>query len=141
MKLEELKLKRQLNVNEQILLKKHYIQEKAKFWREKELPEPIKSLLEEYSINSDTCIVLQYDQDLIWGSTDEGLLLTEEGRFYEFDADLTKDKSKLIELYSFIEVTAQYSIKDKVKGCGKTEGFIAMEVLKELNSNKRKEIV
>ena len=77
--------------------------------------------------------MLEYEQDFPGTSTDEGLILTGEGKFYEFDADLNNDKAELIELYSIVDVSGRFEIEEHKKGIGKTYGFLAMEVLNELN--------
>ena len=84
-------------------------------------------------IEIEKCIILDYEQDFPGISTDEGIVLTPEGIFYEFDVDLNAGRTGLIELYSLVDVSDRFEISEHKKGIGKTYGFLAMEVLKALN--------
>ena len=132
--IDNLKNQRRLNVQEQILVKKYKIYSEAKYWRIHGIPKPLEQVLREKGINIDKSIILNYEQDFLGISTDEGIVLTTDGIFYEFDADLNTDRTKLIELYSFTDVSEKFEIDEHKKGIGKTYGFLAIEVLKELNS-------
>lgn len=127
-------MKRRLNVQEQNLLSKEGILKVAKYWRMKGFPIALEVVFREKGIDLDTSIILDYEQNYPGRSTDEGILLTEEGIFYEFEADLNPDRTKLIELYAFLDVSNRFEICEHKKGIGKTYGFLAMEVLRELNS-------
>ena len=80
--------------------------------------------------------MIEYDQDYPGRSTDNGIILTKEGKFIEFDMDLNKERTELIELYIWKDITQRYEINAKKKGIGKTYGYLAMEVLKELNQSE-----
>lgn len=135
--IEKLSRKRQRNVQEQITLTKHGIKTQAQYWRQEGLPLPLIQLFETKGVDVKTSIVLWYDQDFPGSSTDEGLLLTEDGRFFEFDVDLNPERSQLVELYLWEDVSHRYEINGHKKGLGKTYGFLAMEVLQELNQERR----
>ena len=124
---------RRLNVQEQIAVKKDSVLKEAKYWRDNGVPEPLMKVITEYGIEIEKSLILEYEQDYPGLSTDEGMILTEEAKFYEFVADLNSDRTELIELYSFVDVSDRFEIEAHKKGIGKTYGFIAMEVLKELN--------
>ncbi len=124
---------RRLNVQEQIAVKKDSVLKEAKYWRDNGVPEPLMKVITEYGIEIEKSLILEYEQDYPGLSTDEGMILTEEAKFYEFIADLNSDRTELIELYSFVDVSDRFEIEQHKKGIGKTYGFIAMEVLKELN--------
>ena len=86
-----------------------------------------------------TSILIEYDQDFPGGNTDEGVILTKEGKFFEFCADLDLNRTKLITLESWEEVSHRYKInggKTEKKGVSKTFGYLALEVLRELNQNQ-----
>ena len=131
--IEKLKNQRRLNVQEQIAIRKDSILKEAKYWRDNVVPEPLKKVFTKNGIEIEKSIMLEYQQDFPGISTDEGIVLTQDGKFYEFDADLNADRTELIELYSFIDVSDKFEVNDHKKGIGKTYGFIAMEVLNELN--------
>ena len=133
MNIEELENQRRLNVQEQITVKKDSILNEAKYWRGNGIPEPLEKLFKENGIEIDKSIIFEYEQDFPGISTDEGIVLTQDGKFYEFDADLNDDRTELIELYSFIDVSDRFEVNEHKNGIGKTYGFLAMEVLKELN--------
>ena len=124
---------RRLNVQEQIAVKKDSVLKEAKYWRDNGVPEPLMKVITEYGIEIEKSLILEYEQDYPGISTDEGMIVTEEAKFYEFIADLNSDRTELIELYSFVDVSDRFEIEQHKKGIGKTYGFIAMEVLKELN--------
>ena len=131
--IEKLKNQRRLNVQEQIAVRKDSILKEAKYWRDNGVPEPLRKVFTENGIEIEKSIMIEYEQDFPGISTDEGMILTEKGKFYEFDVDLNKDRTELIELYSFVDVSDRFEIEEYRKGIGKTYGFIAMEVLNELN--------
>ena len=132
--IDKLKSKRRLNVQEQIAVKKDKIQSVAKYWRTNGISNPLAQVFKEKGIDIDKSIILDYEQDFPGNSSDEGIVLTPEGTFFEFDADLNSDRTELIELYSLIDVSDRFEIEEHKKGIGKTYGFLAMEVLKELNN-------
>ena len=131
--IDKLRDQRRLNVQEQIAVKKDSILKEAKYWRDNGVPKPLIKVFTEKGIEIEKSIVLEYEQDFPGISTDEGMILSENGKFYEFDADLNDDRTELIELHSFVDVSDRFEIEKHKKGIGKTYGFIAMEVLKELN--------
>ena len=137
MNVEKLKNQRRLNVQEQNLVKKDSILKEAKYWRNNGVPEPLKKVFKENKIELDESIILEYEQNFPGLSTDEGIVLTPKGKFYEFDADLNNDRTELIELYSFTDISNRFEIDEYKKGIGKTYGFLALEVLNELNEKER----
>jgi len=133
MDIEKLSKKRQLNVQEQNILTKHRILKEASFWRNNGIPKALSSIFREHGINTSKCILIDYEQDFPGISTDEGSVLTEDGKFYEFEADLNLERDETIELYRFEEITDTIEINKHKLGTGATEGFLALEVLGELN--------
>jgi hypothetical protein len=131
--IEKLKSKRFLNVQEQNILKKHDIMSEAKYWRQEGLPNAINEIFIKNKIDPRTSIIINYEQDFPGCNTDQGIILTSCRRFYEFEADLNEDSTKVLELYTWREITESYIIKDHEKGIGKTFGHLALEVLNELN--------
>ena len=131
--INKLKAQRRLNVQEQNILKKDQILNEAKYWRINGIPYPLEQLFLAKGIHIDTSILLNYGQDSLGVSTDEGMVLTADAFFYKFDADLNPNRTALIELYSFVDVSDKFEINKHKKGIGKTYGYLAMEVLKELN--------
>ena len=133
MDIEKLKKKRQLNVQEQNALDKHRIYQEASNWRNNGIPKGLKSALEEKGIDTDKSIFLHYEQDFPGVSTDEGTVLTPEGRFYEFEMDLNAKRTEVVELYLLEDITSKVEINKHKLGSGSTWGFLALEVISELN--------
>ncbi|HAS44009.1 MAG TPA: hypothetical protein DCS93_26260 [Microscillaceae bacterium] len=131
--------KRQFNVQEQVARKKQGIKRFAQYWRQHDLPAPLMQLLASKNIDINTSILIEYDQDYPGRNTDEGIILTEEGKFFEFEADLDPDRTRLITLELWEDVSHRYEINGRKKGIGKTFGFLALEVLKELNNKEPEE--
>jgi hypothetical protein len=130
--MKEKKLKRQ-NVQEQLAKKKASILNEARYWREHGIPKPLEAFLNGKGIEISKSIMLDYEQDYPGISTDEGIVLTAEGIFYEFSVDLNPDRTELLEIDSFIDISDRFDIDGQKKGVGKTYGFLALEVLQELN--------
>lgn len=133
MDIEKLKNKRQLNVQEQNALDKYRIYREASYWRNIGIPIGLKSALEEKGVDTDKSIYLQYEQDFPGVSTDEGTVLTPEGRFYEFEMDLNAKRTEVVEFYLWEEITSKVEINEHKPGTGSTWGFLALEVISELN--------
>jgi len=131
---ESLKNKRQLNVQEQNILLKDKIEAEAKFWRENGIPLGLISALTEKGIDIDTSIFLNYEQDFPGCSTDEGIVVTKDKRFFEFEMDLMEDRNSLSKLYVWKELTENTEINEHKPGTGATWGFLAIEVMTELNN-------
>ena len=85
--INKLLTQRRLNVQEQLIIKKENIKSEAVKWRMNGIPGTVKKVLESKGIDISTSIFLQYQQEVPGGSTDEGLVLTSTGEFYEFDID------------------------------------------------------
>lgn len=131
--------KRQFNPQKQVTTKKEGIKRFAQYWRQHDLPTPLMQLLASKNIDMHTSILIEYDQDFPGGNTDEGIILTEEGKFFEFGVNLDLDRTRLITLELWEEVSHRYKInggETEKKGVSKTFGFLALEVLRELNQNQ-----
>ncbi len=133
MDIEILKNKRRLNVEEQNTLIKYRIFSEAKYWRENGVSLGFQKILIEREINSKFAIFLDYNQGFSGISTDEGIIITAEKKFIRFAMDLNSDGSELIFLDKWEDITEQYEISEYKKGIRKTYGFLALEVLEELN--------
>ena len=47
---------------------------------------------------------------------DEGIILANENRFFEFDVDLTLDRGNVVEVYRFEDITDDYEISEHPPG-------------------------
>ncbi|WP_160128641.1 hypothetical protein [Kordia antarctica] len=132
--IDKLKNQRRLNVEEQIAVKKNQIFSEAKYWRINGIPQPLRQIFLEKGVDIDKSIIIEYEQNFHGISTDEGIILTPHAEFFKFDVDLNSDKTELIELYSLTNISVKFEINEHKKGIGKTYGFLAMKVLRELNN-------
>ncbi|MCW8875694.1 MAG: hypothetical protein OQK51_01440 [Kangiellaceae bacterium] len=133
MDIEQLKKKRQLNVQEQNALLENNILCGAKYWRENGIPLGLDAFLKTKGIDSSSSIFLNYEQDFPGCCTDDGIVLTGDNRFYEFQIDLSNDRKVVIDIGRFEEVTGEYTISSHQPGTGATWGYLAIKVLSELN--------
>mgnify|MGYP000622153222 CR=1 FL=1 len=133
MDIEKLKRKRQLNVQEQNYVTEYRILSEASYWRKNGLPKGLSTLIKIKGIDEEKCIVIDYMQDYPGCSTDEGIIVTEEGRFFEFEMDLSKNKEQIEELYIWNDVTESIHICKSDKGTGSSRGYLILKVLKILN--------
>ena len=133
MDIDKLKNKRQLNVQEQNVLEKNKIYNEALYWRKNGIPAALKNALEGKEINTTKSVFLEYEQDYPGISTDEGIVLTPEGEFFKFEMDLNKDRTKVIEFYSWKNITKNIEVNGHKAGTGATWGYLSLEVLAELN--------
>ena len=133
MNIDKLLSKRQHNVQEQNEILKNKIASEAIYWRQNGIPAPLENAFKSYQVDMSSSIVLDYEQDFPGICTDEGILLTSTGEFFKFEADLTPDRTKLIELYEFEDITNEFKITAHSKGTGATWGYLAIEALNEIN--------
>ena len=134
MNIEQLKKKKQLNVQEQNALKEEQILKEAEYWRKTPLPLALQKFFQEYGIDVQNAILVDYSQDFPGCSTDEGIILTSEKRFFKFELDFIKDKKKIREVYVWKEITDEIEISGSKPGIGTTWGYLALKVLNELNN-------
>lgn len=133
MDIEKLKQKRQLNVQEQNALLKDKLLNEARYWRLNGIPAGLDCVLKSKGIDCRTSVFLEYEQDFPGCSTDEGIVLTNDNHFFEFDIDLSSDRKSLVEVYRFEDITEDYEISEHQPGTGATWGFLAIQVLSELS--------
>jgi hypothetical protein len=133
MDIDQLKRKRQKNVQEQIILERHKIYQEAVYWRDKGVADPVRVFLEDKGINPETSIFIGYELYFPGMSSDFGIVLTEEHEFIEFELDLNKDRTRLMTVDWWQKITEEVEITNHKPGIGSTKWYIAIEVLDELN--------
>lgn len=132
MDIENLKSKRQLNVQEQNALTECAILSEALYWRKNKLPMGLMKVIENREIDIRKSIILNYEQNFPGCSTDEGIIVTNDGRFIKFEMDLSDENDNLVELYLWDSISVE--INASKKGTGATWGYLALKVLRKLNS-------
>lgn len=133
MDVEKLLKKRQLNVQEQNALTEYNLFSIASYWRKNGLPEGLDKVFKSKGINSEKCIIVEYEQDFPGCSTDEGIVVTDNGRFIKFEMDLSENRDNLVELYIWDDITCKIEINRAKRGTGSTWGYLVFKVLKTLN--------
>jgi hypothetical protein len=131
--IEQLKKRRQLNVQEQNVLLKHSIAQEARYWRSQNIPAALTTFLQSKNIEIESSIFMDYDRHALGCSTDEGCILTKDGTFFKFDIDLSDDDTEIICINTWENITESIELSAHKKGTGATRGFLALEVLHELN--------
>ncbi|MHB0756990.1 hypothetical protein [Polaribacter sp. M15] len=133
-----LKSQRRLNVQEQILLKKNLIVENTKLWKKSKIENQLSEFFNEKGINSDKSIMLEFIEEYFGGNTVEGIILSENEKFYEFEIELNKKRNEIVEILLFEEISYKFEIKNNKKGIKKTNGLLGIEVLNELKNEKKR---
>lgn len=115
---------------------RNLVLETARHWREKGLPAPLQRLLREYEINPDRLVVLDHTPGQILGHEFlmEFLILTETSDFLEIRIELSDDGESIMEVEKFEDVTADQNLSAHNREAGKGDGYLALQVLAELNS-------
>jgi hypothetical protein len=132
MDISRLLRKRQLNVQEQNAIVEHKLWLEAKFWRENALP----LALIEYGLNRGLCwshtIILDLDINFPGMCPLSGTLLSDKGRFIDFELDTDETHSTLtsVELWQDITDVQNFSTHNKGKGIG--YGALALKVQRRL---------
>ena len=133
MDIEKLRRKRQLNVQEQNALDKDGILNSATHWRGVGVPIGLQRFFKTKGIQPDTSIFLDYQQNFPGMGSDWGEVLTADGKFFSFEMDLSEDRTKIVELFEWADITETIEINESKPGTGATRGYLALEVLSELN--------
>lgn len=136
MDIEQLRRKRQLSVQEQNALTKYAIFREASFWRAAGIPLGLHTALSSRGIDTERSIYLCYEQDFPGINTNEGIVLTPDRKFYRFDMDLNPERSELVQLYGLQDITWCTEINPNRPGTGASWGYLALEVLVELNRSE-----
>lgn len=132
MDIERLRNKRHLNVQEQVLLRKHSVLKGAKYWRENEsaVPDEIKKILIEKKIDINKSIFIDYSRNSPGCYTDDGIILDQNKRFFEFQIDVVENQ---IQDIIWDDITKNLDLSHKKAGSGPTRFYLALEVQEELN--------
>lgn len=128
----------QQNVQQQNDEMKSRLLATARYWREKGLPVPLQRLLRDYEINPDGLVVLAHTPGDLLGHEFlmEFLILTETADFLEIRIELAGDGESILEVEKFEDVTADQNLSEHNRGLGQGEGYLALQILEELNSSR-----
>lgn len=104
-------------------------------FRSREFPEAVYSFLSSMGVDSSQSVVLHASRDEQGTNPFVGLILSQDGRFFELDIDCDLSGSKVIEELMWIDVTEGQNLRESNRGFGKGTGFIALEVQHELRGH------
>ena len=134
MNIEHIKRKRQKSVQDQNAILKHSISTCAQRWLEgEELPTPIEEFLNLKGINRKNSLLVEYHGGPArYQMSYSGVLITNEENFigFEFDLDVRETNIEHIEKFGSIEINSSA----RVKGTGKSFGYLSKEVLHEIRN-------
>ena len=127
----------QRNVEQQNAQLLDQILRTTKRFREVGIADGIRCFFAQHDIDFDRCAV-------IYGETESyifgyqygfgGLIVSAEGRFFSVDLELNKDKSEVVFVHKFSDVTDEQNFSKHNRGRGKGLGAIALEALSLLNT-------
>lgn len=132
-----LKKARQKNVQEQNALEKERITQCALSFRENGvLPQALRECFEQQGIDIKRSILIWHDTMPFGGPTEayRGEWLTPDKRFFSYEIYLDPKDKYVTEIDIWEEISEQVEVSEHKPGTGKTSGWLAIEVLSELNT-------
>ena len=132
MELDQLRTKRQLNVQQQNMLTEHEIEAADRWFKAnlQSIPSPILALFESMEIVvSESCFPLfQCLSDLGLAHCYSGLILSQCQVFYQWELELSDDEKSIAYLEEWKNVSCDYPITEHLRGRGKSFGFLCLKV-------------
>ncbi|WP_431477979.1 hypothetical protein [Massilia eburnea] len=126
---------KQRNVQQQNLVIEEEIRRSANYWRIKPLPSALVTVATDRGVDCTTCVFLDLDIDYPGMPSLSGLLLTNAGRFIEFEIDTDASHTKVESVDLWDDVTDRQNLSSHNRGTGLGKGALAMKVLREFNSD------
>ena len=126
---------RKLSVQQQNMVAEEAIRHHAKYWRDATVP---PALLEAASLRGVNCaesIFLKLEIDYPGMPRLFGILLTNSGRFIEFEIETDESHSTIENVETWRDVTEKQNLNIQNRGTGIGTGALALKVLHELNAN------
>jgi hypothetical protein len=126
---------RKLSVQQQNMAAEDAIRRHAKYWRDATVP---PALLEAASLNGVHCarsIFLKLEVDFPGMPRLFGMLLTNSGRFIEFEIETDESHSRIELVEAWCDVTEKQNLNVQNRGTGIGTGALALKVLHELNAS------
>lgn len=97
------------------------------------LPEALYSLLAERGIDVDQSVLLNVSTAEQGCRPVGGLILTQAGRFIDFEADFAADGSTVLDVHGWKDVTADQDCASRNPGYGPGLGRLALDVQQQLH--------
>ncbi|WP_313057968.1 hypothetical protein [Stutzerimonas nitrititolerans] len=132
MEISRLLKKRQLNVQEQNAIAEYRLLSIAKYWHEHPIPPALFAYGKEQGILWSGTIVLELEIDFPGMPSLFGRILTNTGRFIEFELETDNTHEKLLSVEQWEDVTNAQNFSEHNKGKGIGHGAIAMKIQNQL---------
>lgn len=132
MDISRLSRKRQLNVQEQNALVEHRIYLTASYWRDNELPRALFEYGIKREITWDKSVILHLEKDFPGMPSLIGTILTDKGRFVEFELETDETHAQLRSVELWEDITEQQNFSTHNKGKGIGYGALALTVQSKL---------
>ena len=126
--------KRQLNVQEQNALAEHRIYLSASYWRGNELPRALLEFGKKQEISWNKSIILQLEKDSPGMPSLIGTILTDKGRFVDFELETDEAHAQVRSVELWEDITDQQNFSTHNKGKGIGYGALALSVQSKLCS-------
>lgn len=136
--IDELRKRRQLNVQQQNLLEEDAIRKSATWFRTHlhEVPAPIRSFLAAHGIDLQSAVDVEFSdlRDVGLSGFYRGLVVTADARFWRWELLLDDAHSAIESVEEWRDVTSEHRPDDHVRGTGRNYASLCLTVLRELNA-------
>ncbi|QQS06511.1 MAG: hypothetical protein IPK50_06345 [Fibrobacterota bacterium] len=113
------------------------IKMEAQFWRNNGLPHALSDLLLSKGINLQSSIVIDLETDAPGNSNLIGKVATRENEIFEFELDCNSDKTAIINIDAWSDITDQVNSSTSNKGFKYGLASIIFQALKEINDQPK----
>lgn len=132
MEISRLLRKRQLNVQEQNAVTEHELYKTASYWRENGLPHALLEYGKKQGLSWNRTIVLNLEIDFPGMPKLFGTILTDKGRFIDFELDTDEAHAELNSVDLWQDITDLQNFSTHNKGNGIGYGALALGVHSKL---------
>lgn len=126
---------KQRNVQQQNQITESMIRGVASYWRNCSLPIALIECASSRGVDSMEAIVLDLGIDESGIPELEGILLTSEGRFIEFDIETDPSHTLINVVLTWKDVTSMQNLSLNNPGFGAGYGALALKILQEMRKN------
>lgn len=109
------------------------IRKEAAFWRINSVPIALEDYLLSQNVDVKKVIFYNIDVDFPGIPNICGNLATEDGQFFSFEINANADKTKILSIEAWENVTDQQNLSKSNKGYKFGLGYLVLKVLKEMN--------
>lgn len=131
--IEDLRRRKRLNVPQQVAVAKDAMMRAATWYRSNPVPLPVRQLFDQRELDIANGIFIELADREHGLDCTFGTFVTEDGRFIDFDIEVTETNDAIVAINEFRDITDTLDICGRKPGVGATKPFLALEVLRELN--------